>query len=296
MTLGHIADQYLAAKERTLRGSTYDGYVRYFQQHWAPLRSVPINQIDRRMVAARTRELVNGNGTSAAAGALGSLSALFHWSMGEGLVDHNPCIGVNNPKAGHTPRQCVLEDKHIKAIWHACLDDDFGKIVRLLILSGARRDEIGVMKWTEVDLKTGMLVVGTDRVKNKNPLRLPLPAPALAILKTIPRRDGCVFGHPAHGFTSHSHAKHDLDARLSDVSLPDWRLHDLRRTMRSGLGRLGIAPHIAELAINHTKKGMIGVYDHYSYEGEIANALSRWAEHVMSVVEGRKGKIVPLRA
>jgi hypothetical protein len=67
-------------------------------------------------------------------------------------------------------------------------------------------------------------------------------------------------------------------------------VHDLRRTMRTGLGRLGVAPHIAELTINHVKAGIVAVYDRYRYEPEIADALTQWAEHVMAVVEGRRRK------
>jgi integrase len=243
------------------------------------------------------RELITEHGPSSAGRAKTNLSTLFKWAMGEGFVDHNPCIGVNDPEAGLTPRQCVLEDEAIKAVWAACLDDDFGTIVKLLILSGCRRDEIGALRWDEIDLKTGMLIIPGKRVKNRHPLRLPLPASALDILRAIPQRDGpCVFGHPAHGFTGWSMAKRKLDARLTGVSLPDWRLHDLRRSMRSGLGRLGIPPHIAELAINHVKKGVLADYDHYSYESEIADALSKWAARVTAVVGGCASKVVPLRA
>ena len=166
-----------------------------------------------------------------------------------------------------------------------------------MILTGCRRDEIGALRWDELNLKTGMLIIREGRVKNRHALRLPLPEAALDILRAIPRRDGpSVFGHPAHGFTGWSVAKRKLDARLADVSLPNWRLHDLRRSMRTGLGRLGIAPHVAELCINHVKKGVLADYDHYSYEAEIAAALAQWAEHVMAVVEGRQSKVVPLRS
>ena len=144
--------------------------------------------------------------------------------MGEGLCDINPVIGTNDPEAGITPRQCVLEDEAIKAIWDACLDGDFGKIVKLLLLTGCRRDEIGALRWDEVNLKTGMLIIHEGRVKNQHALRLPLPTPALDILRAIPWSDGpCVFGNPAHGFTGWSKTKRKLDARLTDASLPDWR-------------------------------------------------------------------------
>jgi integrase len=296
LTIGYVADQYLAAREGELSDATYRAARRYFEKHWGPLRPLPLSRIDRRLVAARLRELISEHGRSSAARARTNLSALFRWAMGEGLCDANPTLGTNDPERGMTPRQCVLEDEAIEAIWDACGDDDFGQIVRLLILTGCRRDEIGALRWNELSLKTGTLIIREDRVKNRHALRLPLPEPALAILRSIPRGNGpCVFGAPGHGFTGWSVAKRKLDARLADVSLPDWRLHDLRRSMRTGLGRLGIPPHIAELAINHVKKGVLADYDKYSYEAEVASALAQWNEHVMAVTKGRKSKIVPLR-
>jgi integrase len=285
LTLGRVAEQYLKAKQGVLSDSTHAVAARYFEKHWGPLRLLPLNRIERRIVAARLRELKDEHGPSSAGRARTNLSALFHWAMGEGLCDVNPVIGTNDPEAGITPRQCVLEDEAIKAIWDACLDDDFGRIVKLLILTGCRRDEIGALRWDEINLKTGMLLIREGRVKNRHALRLPLPEPALAILRAIPRGDGpCVFGNPGHGFTGWSVAKRKLDARLTGVPLPNWRLHDLRRSMRTGLGRLGVPPHVAELAINHVKKGVVADYDHYSYESEIASALDRWAKHLMAAV------------
>ena len=78
--------------------------------------------------------------------------------------------------------------------------------------------------------------------------------------------------------------------------LPRWTLHDLRRTFRTDLGRLGVPPHVAELCINHVKGGVQAIYDKHRYEREIASALALWAEHVAAVVEGRKSKVVSLRA
>ena len=129
LTLGRVAEQYLKAKEGVLSDGTYAAAARYFEKHWGPLRSLPLSRIERRIVAARLRELIDEHGRSSASRARTNLSALFRWAMGEGLVDHNPCIGTNDPEAGVTPRQCVLEDEAIKAIWDACLDDDFGRIV-----------------------------------------------------------------------------------------------------------------------------------------------------------------------
>ena len=205
LTLARVAEQYLKAKEGVLSDGTHAAATRYFEKHWGSLLSLPLSRIERRIVAERLRELIDQHGRSSASHARTNLSALFRWAMGEGLCDVNPTTGTNDPEAGITPRQCVLEDEAIKAIWHACLDDDFGKIVKLLLVTGCRRDEIGALRWDEVNLETGMLIIHEGRVKNRHALRLPLPAAALDVVRSISRRDGpCVFGNPAHGFTGWS--------------------------------------------------------------------------------------------
>jgi integrase len=304
LTLASVADGYLAAKQRAVKNgsytkSTYEATARYFNVHWQPLRNRPVDSIKRAEVAKRLQELTTEYGRSASAKARYTLSALFSWAMGEGLCDSNPVVATNNPEAGVLPRERVLSDSEIKAVWAACLDDDSGWIVKLLLLTGARRDEIAALRWDEIDLDSGVLTIAGSRTKNRRTLMLALPESALEILRSVARRDGpCVFGDARHGFTGWSAAKRRLDARLAAAGalLPHWTVHDLRRTMRTGLGRLGVPPHIAELAINHAKAGIIATYDLYSYQAEIATALANWAEHVTAVVDGRKSKIVPLRA
>jgi integrase len=304
LTLRSVADRYLAVKQHALKAgayseSAYEAAARYFNVHWAPLRDRPIDSIKRVEVAARLQELTTKHGRSAAGKARYTLSALFTWAMGEGLCESNPVVATNNPEAGVMPRERVLSDGELKTIWSACSDDDFGQIVRLLLFTGCRRDEIAALRWDEIDFDAGVLTLPHTRIKNRRQLTLSLPEPALKILRSVTRRDGsCVFGNPRHGFTGWSAAKRKLDARLAATGarVPHWTLHDLRRTMRTGLGRLGVPPHIAELAINHLRVGIIAVYDKYTYEPEVAAALAQWAEHVTAIVEGRKSKIVPLRA
>ena len=302
LTLASVADRYLTVKQHALRAGSYSesayvAAVRYFKVHWAPLRGQSIESIRRPEIAARLQELTREHGRSAAAKARYTLSALYTWAMGEGLCESNPVVATNNPEAGVLPRERVLNDGELKAIFDACADDDFGNIVKLLTLTGCRRDEIGGLRWDEVD-EAGVLTLPAKRTKNRRTLTLTLPKSALKILHSVPRRrDGpCMFGDPRHGFTGWSAAKRKLDARLTAASKPPhWTLHDLRRTMRTGLGRLGVPPHIAELAINHVKAGIVAVYDRYSYQGEVAAALAQWAEHVTAVVEGRKSRVVPMK-
>jgi integrase len=303
LTLGNVADRYLAVKQQAVQKGTFSvssfkAAVRYFTVFWEPLRHRPLDGIKRVEVAARVQELTAAYGRSASAKARFILSAMFRWAMGEGLCDANPVMATNNPEAGVMPRERVLGDHELKAVFDCAGDDDFGRIVKLLAYTGCRRDEIARLRWDEVDLETGRLMLAGARTKNRRPLMLMLPAPALEVLQSATRREGpCVFGDPRHGFTGWTAAKRKLDARLvaAGTPLPHWTLHDLRRTMRTGLGRLGIPPHICELAINHVQPGIVATYDRYRYEAEVGAAIAQWAEHVTAVVEDRKRKVIPLR-
>jgi integrase len=141
------------------------------------------------------------------------------------------------------------------------------------------------------------------RTKGKRSLILTLPPAAIEILHAVPRRDGqeFVFGGKSgkSGFVGYAYARMRLDARIvvaAGKPLEPWTLHDLRRTMRTGLGRVGIAPHIAELVIGHNRQGVEAIYDRHSYQSEIKTALLRWSDHVLGVVEGRSSNVVPMHA
>jgi integrase len=298
-TLATVADRYLASKKDVLRPTSYAAATRYLTVHWRPLRDRPLDTLKRADIAARLHDLVKAHGRAAAARARTHLSAMFAWGMGEGLADVNLVDGTNDPNKGAPPRDRALNDAEIKAVWQACIDDDFSRIVQLLLLTGCRRDEIAALEWTEVDLKAGTLTIPGHRIKNDKQLTQKLSEPALAILRSVPRRAGRihVFGTTGKGFTGCSHGLHKFQKRMAAAgkSVPHWSLHDCRRTMRTGLGRLAVPPHIAEFAIGHKKTGLIAKYDHYHYEAEIAAALALWGEHVMAVVESRKRKIVPMK-
>jgi integrase len=217
--------------------------------------------------------------------------------MKEGLIEgnQNPVALTNDPLGGvDNSRDRVLSDAEITKVWGACRDDDFGKIIKLLILTGCRRDEIGSLKWSEID--DGVLTIPAARSKNRKAHSLTLPPLALDILKSIPRREGrdYVFGRSGQGFQRWSAYTTALREQLGEM--PAWTLHDLRRTFRTGLGRLGIPSHVAELAINHTRQGIQAVYDRHTYQHEIASALALWSHHVAAILDGRPASnITPLR-
>ena len=300
ITLKLVIDRYLDAKRDRLRPNTYKAAERYLDSHWRPLHSRSLTDIKRTDIAARLQELVKAHGRTSAARARDNLSALFSWAMKEGFAESNPVLATNDPTEGILPRDRVFNDDEIRAVWKASDDDDAGRIVKLLLLTGCRREEIGALKWSEVNLDSGLMTIPGTRTKNHRTLELPLPEAALELLRAVPREEGreFVFGRFNTGFAGWSAAKLRTDAKIAIAAgkqMAPWTLHDLRRTMRTGLGRIGVQPHIAELTINHVKAGVEAIYDRHRYQSEIKVALARWAAHVLAVVEGRDSRIVPLR-
>jgi integrase len=300
LILAAVMERYLDAKKDVMRANTFKAAERYFTVHWKPLRDRPMEDVKRADVAARLQELTKQHGRTSAARARDYLRALFSWAMREGLCDANPVAATNDPAADILPRDRVLDDSEIKTVWNACRDDDFGRIVRLLLLTGCRRDQIGLLKQTEINFSTGVMTLAGLRTKNGHTLDLPLPAAALEILQSVPQRDDrdYVFGNHGSGFSAWSYSTLRLNSRIVQAEgkpLARWTLHDLRRTMRTGLGRLGVRPDIAELAIGHVKGGVEAIYDRHKYQREIGMALALWADHVQSIVEGSERKIVPMK-
>jgi integrase len=292
-----------------LRPRSFDQVEHHLDVHAHPLHSMPVAVIDRRTVATRLDEIVESTGATTSNRVRASLSAYFGWLMGKGLLDNNPVIGID--KAPEKARERVLADDELVEIWRALEDDQFGVIVKLLALTGQRRNEVGDLCWSEVDLTNAMIRLPGARTKNKVAHDVPLSPPALAILEAQPRRnnpDGTlrdlVFGFGRGGYNDWSKRKIALDQRITTSRgkpLPAWRLHDLRRTMSTVMhDRLGVLPHVVEAVLNHTgghKAGTAGVYNKASYAAEKRIALDKWSEHIDALISGRKpATVVKLRA
>jgi integrase len=301
-SLKAVVADYLAVKQSVLRPASFRVTKLYLtgKAYFGPLHGMAIGEITRADVAARLLAITRNSGTVTGSRARSALSTLFAWAMGEALCEANPVVGTNKPPDS-TPRDRVLSDTELVAIWTACKDDDYGRIVRLLALTGARRAEIAGMCWSEVDLDKGFWSLPKERAKNKRALVLPLPPMALDIIATIPRmafRDQLFGDRSASGFTQWNDGKQALDARLAG-RVGHWRLHDLRRTAATRMADIGVQPHVIEAVLNHYgghRAGVAGVYNRSPYEREMRAALALWAEHVRALVEGTTKKIVPLRA
>jgi integrase len=279
-TLGSVSDAYLAVAARRLRPKSLAVTTQYLRRAWAPLHSVSVFALTRRDIASRLREIEAGSGPDAALGARRALSAMFTWAIGEGYeLASNPVAGTNRPEIGAS-RDRVLTADELRSIWLACGSDNYGRIVRLLLLTAQRRSEIGSLRWAEVT--ADCINLPASRTKNHTPHSLPLAPAALALLPE--RRGAFVFGLRG-GFSEWSVAKAALDKRCG---VRNWRLHDLRRTAATMMAdRLGVLPHIIETILNHTgghKAAEAGIYNRARYTAEVAAALCAWADHIASLV------------
>ena len=158
----------------------------------------------------------------------------------------------------------------------------------MLLLTGCRRIEIGSLQWSEINLETHSITLPKERTKNGREHVVPLCEAALAIIEAIPRRDReLVFGIGRGGFSGWNKSKRELDKTLQFKT--PWTLHDIRRTVRTGMGQLGVLPHVAEAALNHLPPKLIRTYDRNTYATEKRAALDLWTNHLLVAVAKASG-------
>ena len=287
-TIDAIIAAYLEARQSEIRARTYSSSKYQLETLWKPLHKLTVGAVNRSAIAAQVNAIAKDCGPVAANRARSTLSGMFAWAIGEGLCDENPVVGTNK-KTENGPRERALSDSETAALWMAASDNHFGQIVRLLLLTGCRREEIGSLRWSEIDMAGRTITLPPGRTKNGREHIVPLTESALDILKAVPRRGGRdgVFGLRGEGFSNWSQAKTALDEAVN-LKEP-WTLHDLRRTVRTGLGQLGVAPHVAEAVLNHLPPKLIRTYDRNTYTAEKRDALELWANHLAVAVAQANG-------
>ena len=243
------------------------------------------------MVEKCRDEIASKSGAMSANRAHTALAGFFKWAIKNGYVTGAKPTRDIDPLRERS-RSRVLTEAELVVIWQACEDDDFGKIVRLLMLTGCRREEIGGLLWAEFFSAKGphgQIELPEHRVKNKRPHIVPLSKAALAILQSCVhegyegRRH--VFG--GSGFASWWYGKAELDKRIAarlGSPMPHWTLHDLRRSFVTHISELGYAPrHVVESLVNHisgSKAGVAGVYNRAQYLPERQEAMEKWGRRL----------------
>jgi integrase len=265
-----------------MKPRAFEEITRHLRVHAKPLANQRLSEINRRTIAELLAEIETNSGPVARNRVRSSLSAFWNWTIREGLCEVNPVQGTG--KASEQSRSRVLTKAELGKLWHSLREGAFDDIVRLLILTGQRREEIGGLRQSEIDLDNRRIVLPPARTKNKREHIVPLSAQALDIIRRNMGSHGNNHNNADRVFPSLSWSdrKEVLDRRCG---IAHFTLHDIRRTVASLIGELGFAvPHVTETILNHYsgfRAGTAGVYQRQRYENECRAALDRWADYVI---------------
>jgi integrase len=220
------------------------------------------------------------------------LSKFFKWLCKRDVIAASPCIGVDRPTK-EVARDRTLAADELRRLWQATevLDASARACIRLLILTGQRRSEIAHLRWSELD--GDVLALPAERMKGRQAHVVPLSTQAAAIVESMPRIGDYVFGAaPVEHF---DRIKRALDERMGVT--PAWVVHDIRRTVASGMAKIGVSVPVIEKILAHrsgTFSGVVGTYQRHSFVPEMAVAMQRWADYVDRLVTGKPAKVVKL--
>ncbi|NQU59179.1 MAG: tyrosine-type recombinase/integrase [Rhodospirillales bacterium] len=280
-----IVDDFLAMHASQNR--TADETARILKQNVLPKwgkRS--IHQIGKRDVNEVLDAVVNRGSMFMANRTLAALRKLFNWCVSRGVITASPCHGINAPHREKS-RDRVLSDEELAAIFKTAqtMTGTFGFIIQVLVMTAQRRNEVANMEWSELDLPGSTWTIPAERTKNEKPHIVHLTDHAKALLKSISKIGDYVFtSNGKTAFSGFSKSKKRLD-ELSGVD--DWRIHDIRRTVTSGMAKIRIAPHVADKILNHqsgTISGVAAVYQRHEYIDERQDALEAWGNYLQTVL------------
>ena len=297
-----IAENYIALEVPGLkRGSESKSLIRKMLiPEWGGRQASKIEPSDLTEITDR---LQKEGKPAAARHAYEIATRVFNWAQGRGDIGASPFAAMR-PPVKKVPRGRALKEYEIKALWPALTEMayPFGPIQQLLLLLGQRRSEVAEMRWSEVNIDKRMWTIPAERAKNDCEHIVPPPSAAIDILDSLPRFGGGDFVftttaglRPVSGF---SKAKTRIDQILAerDTAIEGWRVHDLRRTCRTGMARLGVPEIVSERVLNHLPQGLGKIYNLHEYLPEKADALGRWAQEVANIVDPPPDNVVKLKA
>jgi integrase len=319
-TFAAVAEEFIKRHvSKTRKAAVAEREIRReFIDRWG---TRPIADIDQFDVKAVLREAVDRGAPYQAHNLLVHIRSLFNWacSQGDYGLDHSPCDRLK-PKmviGKKAVRTRILRDDELRLMWSAAdaMGYPYGPLFRLLALTGQRKSEVAEARWSEFDLNIKLWTIPAERMKADAAHAVPLSDDAIAILKSLPR-----FHHGDHLFSTtfgkkavngFSKAKGRVDELMlvearavakrhgdepDGVKLDKWRIHDIRRTMRTGLSALPVSDLVRELVIAHTRPGLHKVYDQYAYLDQKREALDLWAARLRSIITPPPHNVVSLAA
>jgi len=294
-------DDYLAYCEREghrQRRETARILHRELMPHWGdrPIESITPGEVKGVITEIAERAPYMAHATLAIA------KGFFDWALDEA----SPAAALRPKKVigKKKPRQRLLDDDEVRALWNGAerMGYPYRDLYRMLLLTGVRLHEAADARWSEIDMSKRRWVIPPERFKSECYHYVPLSDAAVALLEGLPRfRDGdYLFSHnggqtPVNSF---SKAKERLDAAMAEElgkAPAPWRVHDLRRVVRTGLASLRVPDTVAELVLGHGKRGMQRVYDLEEREPDLREALEKWAAKLRDIVTPPPDNVRKLR-
>jgi integrase len=332
VTFATVIPLFLEHKIR--QGDLRPGTVKYWKRdltgyYFQPLHNLPIDEITSDQIQTRIDYIAIQSGNAPAEHCVMIMRVFFKWARKTGKLpaDHrNPMDNVQAPKT-NGPRDRVLEDDEIRLIWKSSEAweaevihaqqikastgkwprsggipiTDFSRATMLLFLTGCRAQEIGDLRWGEINLDDGELIIPATRTKNAEELCVPLADWAVKILHRIkqeqqPDKDH-VFGHTNRGGQFLSNINQKIKKRIAKAGgapLKHWTIHDIRRTFRTKMAQLGVPADVAEALVGHVghRTQMDRIYNRYKYWPEKRQAIAKLEAHLRAIIDGTAEKIV----
>ncbi len=302
--VGDVLDDFVKRHvKKKNRESTQTNTISFIDKRIRPeWKDRDIRTITKRDVVKLLDDISDSGAPESAARVRAVLSKFFNWAVDRDIVEASPVPKGSTAKQGAS-RERVLTDREIRLVWLACekVGWPFGPLVKLLLLTAQRRNEVAQAPRSEFQLggNNQLWTIPPERSKNGKEHLVPLTSLTLEVISGLPEvGETYLFSTtgdtPISGF---SRAKKAIDAEMlaiarkeaadtglepDDVILNGWTLHDLRRTAASGMARLGVPVHVVEAVLNHqsgTIKGVAKIYNRYEYLEEKRLALAGWAEH-----------------
>lgn len=327
ITFRELVDQFIDRWAKK-RNRTWQGTQRIFELHVLPAWGKrPAASITRKDVRALLDDLSDELPVGVNR-VLAAVRKCCNWAVEQDLLPASPAAGVKAP-ARETQRERVLTDDELAGVWRAAeaIGGVAGAFVRLLVLTGQRRDEVAGMRWSDVDLGKKVWTLPRELTKADRTHEVPLSDLAIEVLTGLPRvgtyalttrgyrrKPGDAIGDDRRTdrdrhVAGYSKIKVALEAKIAALAkkdaepdtdagaraAPGWRFHDLRRTAGTGMARLGVPTSTISRVLNHKEGGVTKIYNRYSYLDEKRDALDRWAKHVESLVRPALGNVVELR-
>jgi integrase len=250
----------------------------YYERNLSRLRGSKLQDVTPREL----NRVLDDLGHTSRIQAIRTYSAFFNWCIRRHYLDTSPCARMVAGRS--TSRARVLSDAELKAVWCAC-DGTFGTIVKLLILTGQRRGEIGSLPWDWVNEEARTISFPASMKKNGRAHSIPFGPMTYEVLDSFGSHKVIFLARGKETpFNGWSKSKTALD-KLSDTS--NWTLHDLRRTFATNLQKLGVGLEVIEALLNHvsgTKAGIVGVYQRHDYMPEMREAVERWEKYLAALL------------